>query len=70
VDGHRVEHGAGPAEERLSLAPVRTQVLQVLRRHAAAVRRVLLVQAEAVMAPGELAQLGAEDDVLAGAGRM
>ena len=54
VSGQRVEHGARPAEERLSLAPIGTQVLKVLWRRTAAIGGVLLVQSKAGMTRGEL----------------
>ena len=56
----RVEQLAGAGGERLALAPVRAELVEVLGRHPAVLAGVLLVQANAV----ERAQLGAEDHVV------
>ena len=62
----RVEQLARARGERLALAPVGAELVEVLGRHAAVLAGVLLVQANAV----EGAQLGAEDHVVGGARRV
>src|SRR5690242_5702536 len=70
VLAQRVEHVARPRGERLALAPVRAQLVQVRGLHAADLGRALLVQPEAVVLPGQRAQLGAEDHLVGVAGRV
>src|SRR3954447_10200556 len=70
VLAHRVEHVARAREEGLALAPVADEVVEVVGPDAAVLAGELLVQAEARVALGELAQLPAEDDLLARARRV
>src|SRR4051794_11880435 len=60
----RVEQLGRARDERLALLPVRTEILEVLGLEVALLARVLLVQAEALVALLHAAQLLAEDDVL------
>ena len=57
VLGHRVEHVAGPREEGLALAPVGAELVEVRGRDPALLAGELQVQAVAVVALVELAQL-------------
>jgi hypothetical protein len=61
---HHVEEAGGAREERLALAPVRADLLQPLGREAAVLGGQLLVEAEARVALGEVAQLAPEDHVV------
>src|SRR4051794_16994661 len=67
---HGVEHLRRPADERLAVAPVRAQLVEVVRAHAAHLVRVLLVQAKAVVLLRHAPQLLAEDHVVGGARRV
>jgi len=61
---NRLEQPGRPAQEGLSLAPVRAQLVERLGRHPPVLAGVLLVQAVAGLARVQLAQLVAEDHAL------
>ena len=58
VLGERIEHVGRPGDERLAIAPVRAQPLEVVRSDPAVLAGQLFVQTEALVAVGEGAQLG------------
>src|SRR4051794_2777754 len=67
---HGVEHLPRAGDERLALAPVGAQALEILWLQAPVGLRVLLVEVEAVVLGGQLAQLVPEDDLLRRARRV
>src|SRR3954469_6689376 len=64
---HRVEELARAGDERLALAPVGTEIVEVVRRQARALTGQPELDRQLVVALVERAQLLAEDDVLLGA---
>src|SRR5215218_6876536 len=70
VRRERAQHFGRAGEERLALAPVGAQPIEVGWRDAPVRGGVLLVQAEAAVAPVDRAQLLAEDHVAGGARRV
>src|SRR5579862_6269364 len=64
VLGQRIEHVSGAGGEDLTLTPVRAELVQMLGRHPAHGRGVLLVEMKAVKAAVEITKLGPEDHVL------
>src|SRR5664279_845470 len=70
VLGDRRQHVGWAGKEALALAPIGTQIVEIGVGDTAALSRVLLVQPEARVTPGDVAQLRPENHVATGARRM